>query len=214
MTQVYVRLLEISGLDLYPLAFAISAKYAKCSVVDDILDCLMEKSEKYGGDPGLMVEYPQVMEFIELWFFIRAPKFVVDQLLRHRHLSAIVSSVRHGRPVPYLDGYGDELADIINETLKASAKLIDKCLSRGLRPELCHRLLPPLIDERGMLLKVNLRQLAHMYCIRKHGGAQREHVELLEKVLGEIGKVCGYCAKAVMLYCSRWGYQNKHSQAR
>ena len=149
----------------------------------------------------LLARYPQTMEYIYVTFLAVAPKFVVDQLVRHRLATWMVSSARHGSIVMIVDdAFVDETGVDLDALMEHMAKLMNEC--RG-RRELCQRLAPPILDHRLVLGKLNLRELAHVYCYRKCRGGQRETVELIEAIVGELPPTL---RSAVTRFCREWGY--------
>ena len=205
-----VVVVEVRGCEYAPLVFAVSARGSECAgrPPERLLACLSTKASAYTAKlPRLLAEYPQAMEFIEVWAVGRAPRFVVDQIARHRHLSLMVSTARHGQPAVYDPLNYPEIMDVLEDLRDSVEEAMRRCMDRLGRAELCNRLLPPIMDERVFILKTNLRQLAHMYCLRRYGGGQRETVVLLERLLDGVRARCQPAAEAVDLYCGRWGYR-------
>ena len=200
--------LEVSGFDYTLLAFAVSSGAVnKCLERTDMSECIRRYVGKLARNerlPHMLARYPQVMEFTQLWGLVVAPKFVVDHLVRHRLASWMVSSVRHGDPVVSVDDYGEPIRDLAEKIAREAEWLRGECLKRKVRGEICNRFIPPLVDHRTVLLSTNLREFAHIYCIRVREGGQYETRELLEEMLSRLRGENAVLAEAVRRYCELW----------
>ncbi len=216
--MIDARLLRMEGLEQAVLAFAVSGRHDKCVDAQDRLLCIESqgrifRDENYDRIHKLLAEYPQAMEFIELWFLIEAPKFVADQILRHRLASWMVSSARKSQVhIATNNSYGEPIQDLIDRAASIARRMVSECVDRAARREICNRFVPPIIDTRIVLAKMNLREFAHMYCLRKYRGGQTETVELLELMKDEINRACRACSAAVDLFCSYWGYITRYGR--
>jgi thymidylate synthase ThyX len=202
---------RVEGVDYAVLSFLVSnGKLYESYLREGVSLCLhciyWRYRRKWGRELAKMLaRYPQTMEFIEIWAIVAdVPKYVVDHIVRHRIASFMVHSLRHGKPAMKID---PEIQAEIGVDLTALKEHVERLLKAcNGRHELCTRLVPPILDHRMIMIHVNLRELAHIYCERKYRGGQKETVQLVELLIQELEKQCPLCVEAVHEYCTEYCY--------
>ena len=196
--MVEVVILHHTNPNIAKLAFKVSA-----GKIGDQLSTLLDVlTDDRGLDIVEATKYPQVLEHLHLtMLLLDVPHFVVDHLVRHRHLSWIVQSLRHSTPKkkPCIPERVKEIKEI-EEHWRRSLELYRRILERTGEKELARLALPP-IDCRTVLVSGNLRAFLEMICFRTHAKSQLETREVVEKMLEEIDKVYKGVKKKIEEVC-------------
>ena len=127
-----------------------------------------------------------VFEFIDFTFLIDCPIFVARQLMRYRHASYIERSLRYTRAKYEETECAPDSIDALYETAQKRAfETYQDLLDKGERQELARAVLP-LGTQTQFLMKVNLRELFHIFDERLMLEAQRETRSVVKKMFNAV----------------------------
>ena len=182
-TRVEIDKVEATGEALKPLYVSMGRTVAEYPHLDawtlDKLVTALGKTEGFMDKlEALAVRYPHLLEYIHVKLWFRCiPRFVADQLARHRLASWMMTSVRHGRldlPLPDLlkkvrPGYWRVVVDWYRLSRGKALELIDK----GVPVEVAARILPP-VYAVDLYYAGNLRELLHILWARLQRDVQLE----------------------------------------
>ena len=129
-----------------------------------------------------------ILEFADITYRIQCPIFVARQLMRYRHASYIERSLRYCLPetkewaqlIECPEDADTAYSDIIHHE-EYSRTVYDDLVSNGARKEWARAVLP-LSTETVFLMKVNLRELLHIFDERLTIHCQKETCDVVEQM--------------------------------
>lgn len=136
-----------------------------------------------------------ILEFAQIVFKIECPIFVARQLMRYRNASYIERSLRYCEPTTreWMKEIEDpEAAATTYSTVVAhedySRTVYDELVQQGVRKEQARAVLP-LSTQTVFLMRVDLRELLHIFDDRLTPHCQRETRDLVQQMYDET-KLC------------------------
>lgn len=132
-----------------------------------------------------------IFEFGDLTFYIECPIFVARQLMRYRHASYIERSLRYCAPS---EEGANERVESVRKVERDARAVYDDLVEKGYKKEVARAVLP-LSSQTAFLMKVDLRELFHIFDERLRPDAQSETREVVEKMKEIASRHYPYCVE-------------------
>lgn len=130
-------------------------------------------------------------EFAGITFRIRCPIYVKNHIIRYRTGSYMERSLRYCKPEELIYDEDPRIQEFAKEAFKEYNRLVES----GVKKEKARAVLP-LATQTELLMKINLRNLFHVFDERLQPVAQQETRELVDEMKRQTGLIFPLAVKA------------------